>query len=582
MAILSNLSRNFRFNAESRERINRQIQKTSLRIESIQWRILVLQRELKEKHIFLQKLKKTVSGEQTIGLFERVQSGLSWYGDKELTAIGTNFFVTGIPCLSTGKENILRSHIKRVLSEKDLRKSIAYQKLDLKVNAILSPPGAKEHWQSFTPRAVLVEQTPPTVANLALSAQVCSESIASHPHLNVNPFFGSVESTQQICSAGLSPSLSGPPWNSSGTIDEGFSEVDTVPSAVEVQQDIFVHTPAMDNKNREDNVGRRANDLPTKSFVRDASLSVERPRLNLELSTSGMPAKSEHYFVQPASNRSLSSKNESLTKLSFSSTDYTSHTYAALKDQYFRSIERNDLQAMKSALDLGVKVESRNEQNNTGLILASMNGCLEIVKYLLEVGSTGHVNLANEDGFTALHWAAKNGSKDIVACLLENNADINALNKFHQSPIMLAGRYGHCDVVEVLLKHGCELDRRDRNGRNVLMMAARNGHVLVVQALLGENVSVNLVDLRGKTALILMAENAILKTIRGLKLLLQHGADARIDDDDGFCALDYLGKRVKTGAVPLNDDVRSIAMQMRRTFERTDSLVDLRLLPTTQ
>jgi len=397
----------------------------------------------------------------------------------------------------------------------------------------------------------------------------------------VNPIFGYVESTQQICSAGVSPSLSGPPWNSSSTIDEDLSEVDIGPSAVEAQQDIFMHTPARDDRKQEDAVGRKTDELLSKSFVRDASLSVERPRLNLELSTSGMPAKNEHYFVQLASNRSFSDKNGSFTKLPFSSTVYTPHAYAALKDDYFRSIKRNDFRAMKSALDLGVKVESRNEQSNTGLILASMNGCLKIVKFLLEVGCTGHVNLANEDGFTALQWAAKNGSRDIVACLLENNADINARNKFHQSPIMLAGRYGHCDVVEVLLKYGCELDRRDRNGRNVLMMAARNGHVSVLQALLGENVSVNLIDFRGKTALILMAENANLKTIRGLKLLLQHGADARIDDDDGFCALDYLGKRVKMGAVPLNDEVRSIAMQMRRTFERTDSFVDLRLLPTT-
>merc|ERR1719204_2149031 len=353
-------------------------------------------------------------------------------------------------------------------------------------------------------------------------------------------------------------------------------------SVSKAQKDGF-STLSMENQKRQnmDAARRSFDNILLKSSVSNMSLSTDSPRPRLEHSISEISTISESYLSQPATNQSLSGKRGAQSKRPFSPMDYSPHDRAAIEVKYFRSLETNDLPGVKAALDLGVMVETRNAQSDTGLILATMNGYLEIVKCLLEVGSTGHVNLANNDGFTALQWAAKTGSKEIVVWLLKYKADINARNKFHQSPLMLAGRHGHCDVVQVLLRHGCEIDRRDRNGRNVLMMAARNGHVLVLQALLGENVSVNLIDLRGKTALILMAENANLKTIRGLKLLLQHGADARIDDDDGFCALDYLGKRVKMGAVPLNDDVRSIAMQMRRTFERTDSLADLRSLPPT-
>lgn len=589
MAILSNLSTNFCSETEVRERTNRQIQKTSLRIACIQQQILVLQKELKEKNVLLVKLKKTFNGEATIGLFERVQSGLLWYGDKELIAVGTKFFLAGIPCLSTGKENLLRSHIRRVLSERDMRNFMLSQE---NYSAPVGTSSMRELGRlprSFTPRTVLIEPSSSRpIAPLELSVQVCSENITPSTDRYVNPTSVDTGRTPRVVSlsGGINSTSQESLLESSTTDLKGSSEVVAevagMPSAPEAQKDAFLPIFSLEKQWRQnkDAAQRSAEQLLLKNTVSNMSLSTNSPRLGLGLSISEISAKSEHFRAQPGANPSLSAKRGSW-KRPFSPMIHSPHDRAAIEVNYFRSLERNDLPGVKSALDLGVMVETRNAQSDTGLILAAMNGYLEIVKCLLEVGSTGHVNLANDDGFTALQWAAKNGSKEIVVCLLESKADINARNKFHQSPLMLAGRYGHCDVVQVLLRHGCEIDRRDRNGRNVLMMAARNGHVMVVEALLEENISVNLIDFRGKTALILMAENACPKTIRGLKLLLQQGADARIDDDDGFCALDYLGKRVKTGAVPLNDDVRSIAMQMRRTFERRDSVVDFRLLPLT-
>jgi len=238
-----------------------------------------------------------------------------------------------------------------------------------------------------------------------------------------------------------------------------------------------------------------------------------------------------------------------------------------LQDEYFRAIEANDVVGVKALLDFGITIECRNAQSNTGLIVAAMNGFYEILSCVLTEGAAGHVNCSNDDGFTALQYSAKLGDQDIVKCLLNCRADVNSKNKFHQTPVMLAARHGHSKVTEMLLRYGASIEKRDRGGRNALMMAARNGHVEVIEVLLKANANVNVVDRRGKTALTLMAEHACSRSIKGLELLLDSGAHARADDDDGECALTYLGRRVKQGLLPLDSTVRSIAERMKRSMQ---------------
>jgi len=242
-----------------------------------------------------------------------------------------------------------------------------------------------------------------------------------------------------------------------------------------------------------------------------------------------------------------------------------------LAEQWFKSIENNNVHAVKSLMDLGVRIACRDSGKNTGLILAAKNGFSEIVDYLLSAGAAGIVNLANKDGFTALQLSSKRGDKEIVVSLLQNGADMESVNKFQQNAVMLAGRNGHSKVVEILVQMGCVIDRTDRCGRNVLMMAARNGHVEIIDKLLEARACVNAVDHRGKSALSLLVENLCPDTVKGIHFLLDYGADAGIDDENGICALTYLEERVNTGAVPLDDTVRFIAGRLKHSMRKVDS-----------
>ena len=68
-----------------------------------------------------------------------------------------------------------------------------------------------------------------------------------------------------------------------------------------------------------------------------------------------------------------------------------------------------------------------------------------------------------QKGYTALHYAARNGQAEILKLLLSNGADVNAKNqKYYSSgnedgditPLDLANSEGHTEIIELLKKNG--------------------------------------------------------------------------------------------------------------------------------
>lgn len=61
-------------------------------------------------------------------------------------------------------------------------------------------------------------------------------------------------------------------------------------------------------------------------------------------------------------------------------------------------------------------------------------------------------------------------------------------NKFHETPIFLAGEAGHLDVVNILAKDPRTfLEHQDRFGDTVLHFAARDGQLEITDYLMKKN-----------------------------------------------------------------------------------------------
>ncbi|KAI5840305.1 ankyrin repeat-containing domain protein, partial [Morchella snyderi] len=96
---------------------------------------------------------------------------------------------------------------------------------------------------------------------------------------------------------------------------------------------------------------------------------------------------------------------------------------------------------------------------------ASSQGSLTWVMSLLSLGVSPNLRMPKTFG-TPLHFAASKGHKDIVLCLIESNADINATDLFGDAPLHVAVQDGMYECVEELIKHGADVDVLNRNGES--------------------------------------------------------------------------------------------------------------------
>lgn len=82
------------------------------------------------------------------------------------------------------------------------------------------------------------------------------------------------------------------------------------------------------------------------------------------------------------------------------------------------------------------------------------------------------------------HEAAKQGALDRVAELVREGCDVDRLDRYGQTALMLAAVHGHAEIVEHLIAHGARLDVTAKHRLSALMLAVVNQRVAIARALL--------------------------------------------------------------------------------------------------
>ncbi|KAI3381682.1 hypothetical protein SNEBB_004577 [Seison nebaliae] len=123
-------------------------------------------------------------------------------------------------------------------------------------------------------------------------------------------------------------------------------------------------------------------------------------------------------------------------------------------------------------------LEDIDEKSNTVLHTAALHGNYNILKTLLEYGSD--VSSKNLDGWTAIDCAAAMGNLECIRLLLKYNSPINPLDKLQLTPLHLASKNGHLECVKLLMKNGASVDVNDYVNYNCLDYAILNNHENVV------------------------------------------------------------------------------------------------------
>jgi uncharacterized protein len=146
--------------------------------------------------------------------------------------------------------------------------------------------------------------------------------------------------------------------------------------------------------------------------------------------------------------------------------------------------------AAKLLVDAGADVNARETWGGqTALMWAAAQGQADMLKYLASKGAKlderGKANQwerkilkeprpkdMNKGGFTALHYAAREGCIPCVQNLLAAGADPDSEDPDRMTPLLLALMNMHFDAAAVLVKGGADLDKWDIWGRSPVYMAA--------------------------------------------------------------------------------------------------------------
>ncbi len=167
---------------------------------------------------------------------------------------------------------------------------------------------------------------------------------------------------------------------------------------------------------------------------------------------------------------------------------------------------------------------------------AAQRGDLEAVRALLRDGADA--NAAQNDGMTALHWAASRNEAEMARALLYAGAAVHATTRLGgYTPLHLAARAGHAAVAGILLEAGADPNQFTTTGATAAHFAAEADAGAVTAALLAHGADVDARDaFAERTPLMFAAARGADAAVR---TLLEAGADlaltTRVKD---YAALD--------------------------------------------
>ncbi len=129
-----------------------------------------------------------------------------------------------------------------------------------------------------------------------------------------------------------------------------------------------------------------------------------------------------------------------------------------------------------------IKVDVRNKDDETPLMMAALKGQLEVAQRLVDLKAD-----INKPGWAPLHYAATSGNPALVRLLLEHDAYPDAESPNGSTPLMMAAMYGTPATVKVLLEAGADPTLRnnlDLSALDFAQRASRQDSAMLISAFL--------------------------------------------------------------------------------------------------
>lgn len=207
-----------------------------------------------------------------------------------------------------------------------------------------------------------------------------------------------------------------------------------------------------------------------------------------------------------------------------------------------RVAEEGNSGTVQILLDRGANWMAKDGEGNTALQLAKNRGHQSTIQILLSLEDIQWEKRWSRnlrDKTTPLHFAARNGYRQLVQIQLDGGADIEARDAGNHTPLLLAAiGAGNHRTVKLLLDRGADVQAKSHKGQTALLLASLEvGNHQTVRLLLDRGFEVGMTDRQKQTALHLAVFRV--GNHETVEELLGRGVDVRSRDREGMTALHH-------------------------------------------
>ncbi|KAH8414813.1 hypothetical protein KR215_005619 [Drosophila sulfurigaster] len=214
------------------------------------------------------------------------------------------------------------------------------------------------------------------------------------------------------------------------------------------------------------------------------------------------------------------------------------------RDMYY-AVQNDDLERVAEILaaDYNVLTRMREYLNGTCLHLVAHSGTLQMAYLLLCKGASSQdfVNIVDSELRTALMCAVTNDKCDMLNLFLQCGADVAIKGPDGMTSLHIAAKLGNLDAAQLIVDSYRAsrnianflsfIDTQDEGGWTAMVWAAELGHTDIVSLLLNHGADANICDNDNNTVLHWSTlHNDGLETIT---VLLQAGADCNVQNVEG-------------------------------------------------
>lgn len=206
---------------------------------------------------------------------------------------------------------------------------------------------------------------------------------------------------------------------------------------------------------------------------------------------------------------------------------------SSLEQELFSAVIARDNPRIEYVLKRGAKIDARDQDGQTALMMAVKSGDLSIINGLLAYQA--NPNLQDHDGWTAAMYGVRSNEPKIFRLLGKFKADFNKVNKDGLTALALAVVDNKANAAVAMLDNQANPDTAMGEAKyNAMMLAVKKGNLSLVQTLLQYKANPNAKNAAGLTPLMIAAfDNQDMITT----LLLKSGANPDLKDADGKTAL---------------------------------------------